>query len=320
METIIVNLYAGAGAGKTTAAWNIASELKKKNIVTEYVGEYAKELVYDGRRDLLDGSLKNQEMVYAEQKHRIDRLMGKVQVVVTDSPILLSAAYLKDDGSKECADFKSKVISDAKSYKTFSLFINRGKYYEQQGRAHTLTESKAMDNKIKDMLKENNIFFGTYYHKTLDVLISNIERHIEKRKETKAWEHKAENISDKQYEIFQFKDDDNNVEMRFMSYDFLKKNGYEITADKYDCVYKGDMKDKETLDDIFVKFNVKKPHDFKGHSLSVADVIVVNDKGNKNAYFVDSIGFKPIKDFFEKVQERKKTASMKQNKYNKSER
>ena len=44
-KTIVVNLFAGAGAGKTTCAWEIASELKKRGIETEYVSEYAKELV-----------------------------------------------------------------------------------------------------------------------------------------------------------------------------------------------------------------------------------------------------------------------------------
>lgn len=57
-NTIIVNLFAGPGAGKTTCAWEIASELKKRNIQAEYVPEYAKELVWDEKRELLDGSLK----------------------------------------------------------------------------------------------------------------------------------------------------------------------------------------------------------------------------------------------------------------------
>ena len=62
-KTIIVNLFAGAGAGKTTCAWEIASELKKRGIETEYVSEYAKELVWDNNMEMLDGSIGPQVMI-----------------------------------------------------------------------------------------------------------------------------------------------------------------------------------------------------------------------------------------------------------------
>ena len=53
MNTMVVNCYAGPGAGKTTCAWEVASQLKKKGINTEYVSEYAKELVWEGKYDVL---------------------------------------------------------------------------------------------------------------------------------------------------------------------------------------------------------------------------------------------------------------------------
>jgi tRNA uridine 5-carbamoylmethylation protein Kti12 len=59
MKTVIVNLYAGPGAGKTTCAWEIASRLKKENVSTEYVSEYAKELVWEGNLELLSGSVES---------------------------------------------------------------------------------------------------------------------------------------------------------------------------------------------------------------------------------------------------------------------
>lgn len=54
MNTMVVNCYAGPGAGKTTCAWEVASQLKKKGINTEYVSEYAKELVWEGKYDFID--------------------------------------------------------------------------------------------------------------------------------------------------------------------------------------------------------------------------------------------------------------------------
>lgn len=66
----------------------------------------------------------------------------------------------------------------------------------------------------------------------------------------------------------------------------------------YDAVYKGTLEPGMTLDSLYTKFNVERPEDFKGHSLSVSDVIVVNDEHGKTAWFVDSFGFNQLPDFF----------------------
>jgi DNA polymerase III delta prime subunit len=170
MRTIVVNLFAGPGAGKTTCAWEIAAELKKRNINTEYASEYAKELVWDERMDLLDGSTKNQRILIEEQNRRIERLQGKVSVVVTDSPILLGLMYQKSPDQ----ELDRWVMSKFEEYNNFNLFIQRGKVFEQSGRIHNLLESKVIDDSIKTYLKERNIFFGTYTHKRMDVVIDNI--------------------------------------------------------------------------------------------------------------------------------------------------
>lgn len=170
-NTLIVNFYAGAGAGKTTCAWLVAGELKKRNIVTEYVSEYAKELAWDGRRDLLDGSFKNQLEILNKQNSRIQRLVGKVDVIVTDSPILLGYMYAKER--------KGELLSIAKGHydsnSNFNLFIKRGEHYEQEGRVHTLKESIEVDNNTLKFLKDNNIYHGIYTHDTLDKVVNNIQ-------------------------------------------------------------------------------------------------------------------------------------------------
>ena len=82
LKTLIVNLFAGPGAGKSTCAWRLAGELTRQGLRVEYVPEYAKELVWDNRMDLLDGSLEHQRMIFEEQNHRIQRLVGKVDVAL----------------------------------------------------------------------------------------------------------------------------------------------------------------------------------------------------------------------------------------------
>lgn len=67
-QTVVVNCFAGPSAGKTTCAWEIASELKKKGIEAEYVSEYAKELVWDNNSKLLDGSLESQQEMLTEKR------------------------------------------------------------------------------------------------------------------------------------------------------------------------------------------------------------------------------------------------------------
>lgn len=166
MRTLVVNLFAGPSAGKTTCAWEIASELKKRDIVTEYVPEYAKELVWDENYEIL----ANQEAIFEEQSHRINRLIGKVDVIVTDSPVLFSEIY----GQNNSKEFKERIWSEHNAHDNFNLFINRGNKFEKEGRIHNLDESIEIDNQIKAMLEENSVYFGNYYHKTVPIIVDNI--------------------------------------------------------------------------------------------------------------------------------------------------
>lgn len=175
-ETLVINMFAGPGAGKTTCAWEIASKLKKLGYVTEYVGEYAKELVWDGRVDLLEGTAVKQKAVYDEQKRRIDRLLGKVDFVVTDSPPILSMVYLKESAP----DFEKQMVEDFHKYHTFNIFIERSVHYEKEGRLQTLEEAKALDMGVKSFLKEHNIYYGTYRHHTVDISIENMQTTFKK--------------------------------------------------------------------------------------------------------------------------------------------
>ncbi|MCL2344062.1 MAG: ATP-binding protein, partial [Firmicutes bacterium] len=172
MDTLVVNFFAGPSAGKTTCAWEVAAELKKRNIVTEYVPEYAKELVWDGRRDLLDGSYDKQLRILNEQAHRIDRLIGKVDVVVTDSPVLLQPAYCKENQ----AEFEQAALRSFNSHNNFNLFINRGEHFEQAGRIHNLAESRKVDGEVKDILARHGVYYGTYSHSTIDLVVENIQK------------------------------------------------------------------------------------------------------------------------------------------------
>lgn len=170
--TLIVNLYGGPGAGKTTCAWEIASELKKHGYNAEYVSEYAKELVYEGRTDLLDGTVEHQTLLFREQKHRLDRLLGKVEVVVTDSPLLLSQVYLQEKDPT----FLQTVRQASDEYHSFNLVVRRGNAFQQAGRIHNEQQSKQLDAEILRMLDANGLYYGIYDHSRIQLCASNIER------------------------------------------------------------------------------------------------------------------------------------------------
>lgn len=100
------------------------------------------------------------------------------------------------------------------------------------------------------------------------------------------------------YSIYQLDLSDNADNLRFMSLDWLERKGLSVDRDNYQMVYARQQEPGETLEDIYRRFNIDHPEDFKGHSLSVSDVVLLHEKGTDTAYYVDSIGFKELPGFF----------------------
>lgn len=169
-KTLVVNLFGGPGAGKTTCAMEICVALKKQGIATEYIPEYAKELVYANRMELLDGSTHHQRHIYQEQKRKMNNALGKVDVIVTDSPIILSTIYDKE----HCSAFEKEIIQEFYKHDNFNMFINRGDTFETNGRIHTLQESMVIDQKIKDFLKKYKICYSEYPYQTIPRAVKQI--------------------------------------------------------------------------------------------------------------------------------------------------
>jgi hypothetical protein len=171
-KTVVISAMGGAGCGKTTACFHIACELKKKDYVVEYVPEYSKELVWEKNWELLDGSYEHQKEILAVQKHRIDRLIGQVDFIVTDAPLLNNSIYLKDCPEKE--EHKKYLLELFNEYNNFICVVKRdSSQYEQEGRIQTLEESIEIDKDIEKMLKNNKLYFGVYDHAHLDTIVSN---------------------------------------------------------------------------------------------------------------------------------------------------
>lgn len=110
--------------------------------------------------------------------------------------------------------------------------------------------------------------------------------------------NKEEQKKAETFELFQLKDTDATRLLQFMSYDRLAKMGAVVSGSNYDCVYIGKLSGGESLDSIYERFNLYHPTDFRGHSLSVSDVIVLHKDGTDQAWYVDSFGFKQVPEFF----------------------
>ena len=111
-------------------------------------------------------------------------------------------------------------------------------------------------------------------------------------------------ITEPTFSIIQLKDKENLRDYRFASMSELREKGLYVDNENYQRTYRGRLKENETLDDIFTRFNVNHPKDFRGHSLSVGDIIGIVKDGKPTAYFVDSVGYKEIPDFLLEKSER----------------
>ena len=97
--------------------------------------------------------------------------------------------------------------------------------------------------------------------------------------------------------IYQIKDDSPGENYAFMNMRFIESHGMQIKKEDYKLVYVGEFLGNMSLDDIFERFNIDRPKDFRGHSLSVSDIVVLNDGEKVTAHFVDSISFEQLDSF-----------------------
>lgn len=153
MKTLVVNLFGAPGAGKSTGAAAIFSKLKMIGINAELIGEFAKDKVWEENSEVF----KNQAYIFGKQSFRQSRCDGKVDVMITDSPLPLSILYNTDPYLTE--NFNLTVMDVFNSYNNLNFYINRVKKYNPKGRNQTEEESNSLVEPLKELLKERNILF-----------------------------------------------------------------------------------------------------------------------------------------------------------------
>jgi len=104
------------------------------------------------------------------------------------------------------------------------------------------------------------------------------------------------------YAILQLREDvDDNIPLMFANYSYLQKKEMEPEIDRYEVVYHGSISMSEDvnrqLEDLYVKFNIDHPDDFRGHSMSVSDIVALKVVGEVSFHYVDSVGFQKLENF-----------------------
>lgn len=147
----IINLFAGPGAGKSTTASKVFAGLKDHGVNCELVTEFAKDMAWTNK-----SALACQPYIWGTQVWRIQRLLTEVDVIVTDCPPLLCAAYTSSPS------MKAAIVQEFSIWKDHNVnfFLNRTKPFSTKGRVHTFEESKELDGDIKhSLLRMNSIPF-----------------------------------------------------------------------------------------------------------------------------------------------------------------
>ena len=146
----VINLFASPGVGKSTVSAGLFYKFKTEtNYNVELVTEYAKDLVWERRQDILS----YQVYLLAKQNQRLRRLRGKVDIAITDSPILMQTIY--HDNSSSYLTQLTKEIFD--SYDNVNYLLRRKlDNYQETGRLHNKEQSEELQKNLVNMLDATN--------------------------------------------------------------------------------------------------------------------------------------------------------------------
>ncbi len=174
--TLIVNLFGGPGTGKSTMAAGVFSELKWRGVNCELATEYAKEKVWEESYSIFE----NQVYILAKQLQRIMRVKNKVDVVITDSPLVLIILYNKSLSKT----FDHLILEIFNSYNNKNFFLTRKKKYMRKGRLQTLEQAEELDRLTKELLDSNSIGYDTVTgeKESIELITNDIIKNLAEKK------------------------------------------------------------------------------------------------------------------------------------------
>ena len=109
----------------------------------------------------------------------------------------------------------------------------------------------------------------------------------------------AQTVPRDTFSIYQLKSGNETLDYRFEPLDAIRNNGLSVKPENYELVYTAPLTEQDSLESIYTRFNIDHPADFKGHSLSVSDIVVLHQDGKDTAHYCDRFGFSQVPEFLQ---------------------
>ena len=131
------------------------------------------------------------------------------------------------------------------------------------------------------------------YEESLDISMTEVQK---------------EPVQENSFSIYQLKGGDETLDYRFEPLDAIRCNGLSVNPANYELVYTAPLTERDSLESIYTRFNIDRPADFTGHSLSVSDIVVLHQDGTDTAHYCDRVGFSEVPEFLNPPQQEKPLA------------
>lgn len=173
---IVVNIIGGPGVGKSILTSDIFSALKRDFVSCEISHEYIKKKL----REKALKAVESQIYIFAKQQFQLYTLKDEVDVIITDSPLILSAVY---DRTK-CPLLRGLTLQEFNKYDNLNYLLLRDEDmpYEEEGRYQDEAGAKKVDTQVNDFLEKEKIPFKSIYGigpKTIKLILKDVKEKLD---------------------------------------------------------------------------------------------------------------------------------------------
>ena len=156
-KPLIINFIGEPGAGKSWAAWYISAKLKQNGFKVEYLSEFAKSKLYEHSEKVFTC----EPYIFGKQLYKMHSMSDEVDIIITDSPIILPHFYEKDEQAKEL--LKQLELYHFNQFNNLNICLMRDHDYKKEGRFQTEAQAEQLHNEMMDFLMKNHIDYYSFF-------------------------------------------------------------------------------------------------------------------------------------------------------------